>query len=70
MLQAEARDFSPVSRMDLRPTQPPIQGVLGYIFPWVKRQGRKAVNPPPSSAEVKNGGAILPLLHTSSWRGA
>jgi hypothetical protein len=24
----------------------------------------------PSSAEVKNGGAIPPLLHKSSWRGA
>jgi hypothetical protein len=24
----------------------------------------------PSSAEVKNGAAIPPLLHTSSWRGA
>jgi hypothetical protein len=24
----------------------------------------------PSSAEVKNGGAVSPLLHTSWWRGA
>jgi hypothetical protein len=27
-------------------------------------------NTPPSSAEVKNVGAIPPLPHTSSWRGA
>jgi hypothetical protein len=30
---------------------------------------READHSPPSSAEVKNGGAITPLPHTSSWRG-
>jgi hypothetical protein len=28
------------------------------------------VTGPPSSAEVKNGGAIPPLPHTSSWHSA
>jgi hypothetical protein len=42
----------------------------GYraVFPGVKQPGREADHSPPSSAEVKNGGAILPLPHTSSWR--
>jgi hypothetical protein len=33
-------------------------------------QVHEADHPPPSSAEVKNGGAIHPLTHTSSWHGA
>jgi hypothetical protein len=36
----------------------------------VKRLRREADHSPPSSAEVKNGGSIPPLPHTSSWRGA
>jgi hypothetical protein len=39
-------------------------------FPEVKRQGREAEKSLPSIAEVKNGGAIPPLLHVSSWRDA
>jgi hypothetical protein len=46
------------SRTALGPIQPPIQWVRG-----VKRTEREADHSPPSSAEVKNGGAILPLLH-------
>jgi hypothetical protein len=45
----------------------------GYrgIFPREeKRQGPEADHSPTSSAEVKNCGAIHPLPHTSSWRGA
>jgi hypothetical protein len=54
------------SRQALGTTQPPIQWV-----PGVKRQGREADGHSPSfSAEVKNGGAIPPLPHTSSWHGA
>jgi hypothetical protein len=34
------------------------------------RPGREADHSPASSAEVKNGGAIPPLLHMSSLRGA
>jgi hypothetical protein len=40
------------------------------VVPGLKRQGREADDSPPSSAEVKNCGAILPLPHTPSWRGA
>jgi hypothetical protein len=54
------RDFSITSTPSLGPTQPPIQGV-----PGVKQQGRKADHSPPSSAEVKNGRATPPFLHTS-----
>jgi hypothetical protein len=50
--------FSTVARRALGPTQPPIQ--------WVKRPGREADHSPPSNAEVKNGGILPPLPHTSS----
>jgi hypothetical protein len=40
------------------------------LFPGTKRLERAADNSPASSAEVKNGGSLLPLPHTSSWRGA
>jgi hypothetical protein len=52
-------------RPALGPTQPLIQWL-----PGVKRQRREADHSPPTSAEVKNGGAIPPLSNTSSWRGA
>jgi hypothetical protein len=42
----------------------------GYNFPGVKRPDREADYSYPSSAEVKNGGAIPSLADTSSWRGA
>jgi hypothetical protein len=38
----------------------------GADFPKSKRQRREADYHSPSSAEVKNGGAIPPLLHLSS----
>jgi hypothetical protein len=37
------------------------------ISPRLERLGREADHSPPSSAEVKNGGAIPPLPHMSSW---
>jgi hypothetical protein len=41
------------------------------LFPWgVKQQGLEADHSPPTSAEVKNGGPIPRLPHTSSWRGS
>jgi hypothetical protein len=43
------------------PIHPPIQWVLGALSPGVKRPGREADHSPPSSAEVKNGGAVNPL---------
>jgi hypothetical protein len=57
--------FSTASRPALGPTQLPLRWV-----PAVKRQGREAHYSPPTSDEVKNGGVVDPLLHTSSWRGA
>jgi hypothetical protein len=48
-------------------TQPPVQWARGVLFPGVKRQGREADHLPPSSAEVKNGGAVPPLPHMPSW---
>jgi hypothetical protein len=55
---------SPVSRLALVPTQTPIQWVSGAPSPGgVKQQGHKADCSPPFSAEVMNGGAILPLPH-------
>jgi hypothetical protein len=36
----------------------------------VKRLGREADHSSPSSAEIKNDGAIPPLTHTYSWLGA
>jgi hypothetical protein len=60
--------FSTMSRLTLGPTQPPIQLIPEALPLGLKRPGREADHPPPSSAEVKNAGAILHLPHTSSWR--
>jgi hypothetical protein len=43
-------------------------GTRAY-FPGVRWQGHEADHTP-FSAEVKNGGAITPLPHMSSWSGA
>jgi hypothetical protein len=45
---------------------------LGLLAAYwgVKQPGYEADHSPPSSAEVKNGGAILSLPHTPSWCGA
>jgi hypothetical protein len=51
-------------------SQPPVQWILGALSPKVKRPGREADDAPPSSVDVKNGGAIPPLPHTSSWGGS
>jgi hypothetical protein len=40
-----------------------------HSFPGVKQPRREADHSRLSSAEFKNGGAISPLPHTSSWRG-
>jgi hypothetical protein len=58
------------SRPSLGPTHPHIQRVLGTLSSGVKRPGREADQSPRFSAEVKNGGAIPPLPHMSSWRDA
>jgi hypothetical protein len=55
------------SRRALGLTQPPIQWVPGALNLGVKRLGREADPTPPSSAVIKNGGAIPSFPHTSSW---
>jgi len=40
------RDFSKASRLDMVPTQPPIQMVLGHFSPRVKRLDRKLITKP------------------------
>jgi hypothetical protein len=62
--------FSTVFRPALGSTQPPIQWAPGDLSRGVKRPGREADHSPPSSAEVKSGGAIPRLSHMSLWRGA
>jgi hypothetical protein len=57
-------------RPALGPIQPFIQWVPGTVYPGVKRSKCEAHLSLPSSAEVKNGRAITPLPHTSSWHGA
>jgi hypothetical protein len=42
----------------------------GALSLWVNRLGREADQSPPSSAEVKNVGAVLPFTHMSSWHSA
>jgi hypothetical protein len=53
--------YCTASRPALRPTQPPIQFVPEALSPGVKGPGREADHSPPTSAEIKNGGAIPPL---------
>jgi hypothetical protein len=42
----------------------------GAFFPGVKQPGHEADHSPPSSAEVKNDGAVPQLCHMFSWHGA
>jgi hypothetical protein len=62
--------FPTRSRPALGPAQPPIQWVPEAISLGVKRPGREPDHSPPSSAEVKNGGAIPPFPHMSLWHSA
>jgi hypothetical protein len=62
--------YSIASTPALGPTQSPIQCVL-VTFPRVKWLGCRADHSPPSSAMVKNGGAVLPLhIHLFSFHQA
>jgi hypothetical protein len=54
--------FSIVSIPAPGPTQPP--------SPGVKQHGHEPDRSPLSNAKVKNGAAVLPLPHTSSWHDA
>jgi hypothetical protein len=62
--------FSIASRPFLESTQTPIQRETGALSKGVKRPGLEANHSHPSSAEVKNSGAIPALRHTSSWLSA
>jgi hypothetical protein len=44
--------------------------ITGCSFPGGKEVEYKVGHSPPFIAEIKNGGVIPPLTHTSSWRGA
>jgi hypothetical protein len=46
--------FATASRPPPVPTQPPIQWVLGSLFPEIKRPRRAADHSSPSSAKFKN----------------
>jgi hypothetical protein len=58
--------YSTGSRPALGPTHPPIQWVPRVLSSGIKLPGRETDHSPPSSADVKNGGAIPPLPHMSS----
>jgi hypothetical protein len=62
--------FSITSRPAVGPIQLPTEWVPGAVSPGSTRQGREADYSPPSSTQVKNGGNITPIPHTSSWCGA
>jgi hypothetical protein len=53
--------FSIASTKALEPTQSPIKLVADAVSLGVKRQGREADHSPPSSADVKNVGALRRL---------
>jgi hypothetical protein len=63
---AEIFLLSAVSRLGLKPTQPPIQWIPEALSSVEKRPGHEADHSPPPNADVKNVGAIRPLPHISS----
>jgi hypothetical protein len=69
-ISSGARLYSTMSRPALRPTQPPFQWAPGPFSLGVKLQGCEPDHSHPSSAQVKNSGAVPPLPHTSLWSGA
>jgi hypothetical protein len=62
--------LSMASKPALSHIQRPIQLIPAAYFLGVKRLFCEADHLPPSTAEVKNGGAIPPLPRTSSWHSA
>jgi hypothetical protein len=57
--------FCAVYTPTLGPNQPPVQWGTGALSPGVKRPERETDYSSPSSAEIKSGGAVPPLSHTS-----
>jgi hypothetical protein len=62
-IPGRARDFSLLHSVQTRSGSNPTS-------PGVKLPGRETDHSLPYSAEFMNGGAIPPLPHASSWRGA
>jgi hypothetical protein len=52
-------------KLALQPTKSPLQWLSGALSPGIKRPGGAADHSPPSNDEIKNGGSIPPLPHTS-----
>jgi hypothetical protein len=57
--------LSTISRLPLDLTE---RSGHNGLLPGGKGQVREADSPPPTSTDVKNGGAIPPLPHKSLWR--
>jgi hypothetical protein len=66
---AEARDFSLLHSFQTISGAHPASYPVAGCFPGYRAPGAWGW-PPPASAEVNNGGFILPFPHTPSWRGA
>jgi hypothetical protein len=58
--------FCTASSPVLGPTHFPIHWLQKAFYSRLKRPGHEADHSPPSSVEIKNGGTIHPLPHTSS----
>jgi hypothetical protein len=69
---AGASDFSLLHSVQTGSGAHPYSYPIGTAgsFGGIKRPGREADHSPPFSVEVKNGGAIPQLPHTSLWRGS
>jgi hypothetical protein len=63
LIPGSARFFFSLQRPDRLWGPPSLlsNGYQGLLLRGAKRQGREADHSPPSSAEVKNGGAMPPL---------
>jgi hypothetical protein len=64
-----ARDFSFLHSVQAGCGAHCPKGTWGALSPGVKRPVHEADHSPSSSAEIKNGGVILPPPYMSSWRG-
>jgi hypothetical protein len=65
----EAREFSLLYSIHAGSWAQPVSYAMstGDSFPGIMQPGSEADHSHPPSAEVKNGGAISPFPHISSW---
>jgi hypothetical protein len=72
LIPGRGRDFSLCHRIQTIRGAHPVPYPVGtrVLSTELKQPGHEADHAPPSSAEGKNGGAIPPVPHTPSWRGA